>query len=75
MGIFLRMLALMYFPLYSLLFQFVRKKKYKKLLDLIKDSDLEIFDKTLDSNIIKKKFSVSGDYSLCFIDIFDYRQK
>lgn len=45
------------------------------MLDLIKDSDLEIFDKSVDSNIIKKKFSASGDYSLCFIDIFDYRYK
>lgn len=65
-------MAVMYFPLYSLLFKYMRKKKYKKLLDLIKDSDVEIFNKNLDPKNINKKFSVSADYSLCFIDIFDY---
>jgi len=75
LGVILRIISLLYYPFYWLLLQKLRKTKYKNLLLLIKMQEFNLWKIRDPDDLaqIKIKMSVSQDLTLCFIDIFNYK--
>lgn len=75
LGIILRIISIMYYPLYWFLLQKIRKKKCGNLRSLVKMPEYFFWRiRDLDDMAqIKIKMSISDDMTLCFLDIFNYK--
>ncbi len=75
MGVFLRILALLYYPLYIVLMKRLRKNKYQIIKKFTQNKINFSFWRAIshDLQYVKTKLTCSDDYTVAFLDIFNYQ--
>lgn len=63
-----------YFPIYWVLLRYFKKRKYRRVENFVNCVDIKFFSHINDeANTIRVKISKSADYTLLYLDIFNYK--